>query len=64
MRTTKQGKKRKRPSKGEQKTESNWFYDGFQLHGTWPNQLFILFRHTQTHTHIHTLFEGVVHHKH
>lgn len=27
--------------KGEQKTERNWFYDGFQLHGPPPNQLFM-----------------------
>lgn len=40
---------RKRESEGEQKTESNWFDDGFQLHGTQPNQLFM------THTHTHTL---------
>lgn len=56
----KREKGRKRESEGEQKTESNWFYDGFQLHGTRPNQLFM----TRTHTHTHTHFKSVEHHKH
>ena len=56
--TTERAKGRKRESEGEQKTESNWFYDGFQLHGPLPNQLFM----TRTHTHTH--FKLGVHCKH
>ena len=52
-RTTNREKGRKRESGGEQKTESNWFYDGFQLHGAPPNQLFMTRINTQAHTHTH-----------
>lgn len=43
---------REEERKGEQKTESNWFCDGFQLHGSQPGQLFMT--STRVHTHAHT----------